>query len=337
MPGQLDLYGPSPTVVEAAAPSPTWTRLAHKVPPGIALGTSSWSFPGWRELVWRGEHTENVLAKDGLRAYAEHPLLTGVGVDRTFYAPVADDVLAAYAQMVPASFRFLVKAASALTWARFPDHPRYGDRAQAPNPEFLDVSYARDLVVYPFVQGLGDKGRTLLFQFPPQALHHLAGEPNAKLGAQELRQRLADRLHAFLSELPELGPGARYSVELRTPDAIGEPVDRALLDAGAVPCLTAIRGMPPVAEQAERWGIYRFDMLVARWMLTQDLSYEEARRKFSPFTHLQAPDPPTRDSIANLIERFVHASKPGIVIVNNKAEGSAPLSVLRLAERLARS
>lgn len=321
MPGQLDLYGPSKTVPEAAAASPAVQRLAARLPPGLFLGTSSWSFPGWKGLVWRGEHSEQVLARDGLVAYAAHPLLRAVGVDRTFYGPVTDDVLAAYASAVPDGFRFLVKASEALTWARFPHHPRYGNRKGLENPDFLSPGYALDQVVQPFVDGLGDKAGALLFQVPPQRAEDLGGP-----------QRFADRLHRFLGALPR---GPTYAVELRTDELLSRALADALLDVGALPCLNAIRGMPDVLEQAERVGLDRFEQLLLRWMLTRELDYEAARARFHPFDRLRSPDPRTRDQVATLIEGFIARDKKALVIINNKAEGSAPLSVLRLTERIA--
>ena len=57
--------------------------VAARLPRRLRLGTSSWSFPGWRGLVYADACTPAQLAADGLQAYAQHPLLTTVGVDRT--------------------------------------------------------------------------------------------------------------------------------------------------------------------------------------------------------------------------------------------------------------
>ncbi len=54
----------------------------------VYFGTSSWSFPGWQR-VFANEYKESQLAKAGLKAYAQHPLLNAVGLDRSFYAPLA--------------------------------------------------------------------------------------------------------------------------------------------------------------------------------------------------------------------------------------------------------
>jgi hypothetical protein len=71
----------------AVSPAPVddETRaLAARLPAGVHLGTWSWSFPGWAGVVYGDTHSEQVLARRGLPAYAAHPLFATVGLDRTF-------------------------------------------------------------------------------------------------------------------------------------------------------------------------------------------------------------------------------------------------------------
>ena len=77
--------------------------------------------------------------------------------------------------------------------------------------------------------------------------------------------------------------------------------------------------------------------VVVRWMLQRGLDYETARQRFSPFNQLQAPDQTTRETIARLVRAMADAGRPVWVIVNNKAEGSSPLSIQALAELLRKS
>jgi hypothetical protein len=51
----------------------------------LALGTSSWHFPGWSGIVWQRPYPAALLSSAGLRAYARHPLLRSVSLDRAFY------------------------------------------------------------------------------------------------------------------------------------------------------------------------------------------------------------------------------------------------------------
>lgn len=139
---QLGLFGgeAEPDGLAAAIAGDELRELGRRLPPSVRFGTSSWSFPGWRGLVYRDEHSEAVLARRGLPAYAAHPLFASVGLDRTFYAPVDTATMAAYAAAVPERFRFLVKAHEALTLARYPQHARYGAQRGQPNPLLFNVA-----------------------------------------------------------------------------------------------------------------------------------------------------------------------------------------------------
>ncbi len=328
---QLDLFGggtapPPPRAkgVGAAAVPAEVAALGRGLPAGFRMGPSSWSFPGWAELVYDRRYAESRLAKEGLAALARHPLFRAVGIDRTHYAPVPAAELAHDAAQVPDDFRFLVKAHEALTLGRWPDRPRYGREQGRPNPLFLDAAYAAAEVVAPYVEGLGEKGGALLFQFAPQDL----GSPEG----------FAAELHAFLAALPR---GPLYAVELRNRELLGRRYAQALAAAGAVHCVNAHPRMPDVMTQAELTGWGRRTgapaRLVVRWLLGRGETYADAGRRFAPFDHLMAEDPPTRRALAGLIREVTAGGGEALLTVNNNAEGSSPRSMARLAEELLRS
>ena len=92
-PEQQSLFGgpagvAEPPVVPAVQPSPEVIEAAARLPKNLHFGTSSWSFPGWVGLVYARAHTESVLARHGLSAYAKHPLLRSVSLDSAFYRPL---------------------------------------------------------------------------------------------------------------------------------------------------------------------------------------------------------------------------------------------------------
>src|SRR5262249_3924974 len=146
---QLELFGPAPGVAaepagEPPGPAPAseaLRALGTALPSAVRLGASSWSFPGWTGLVSAREASADVLAREGLPAYARHPLFRVVGVDRTFYGPVTAEVFRGWAEAVPPDFRFLVKAHEALTLPRFPRHERYGARRGGGNPPLLHAPH----------------------------------------------------------------------------------------------------------------------------------------------------------------------------------------------------
>lgn len=105
-----------PSEVRPVPPDETTRALAARLNPRIRLGASTWSYPGWAGIVWdEGPYAEAVLAKNGLAAYAQHPLLRCVGIARSFYRPLTEGQYARYAGQVPDDFRFVVKAPALVT------------------------------------------------------------------------------------------------------------------------------------------------------------------------------------------------------------------------------
>ncbi|MDP2417971.1 MAG: DUF72 domain-containing protein, partial [Hydrogenophaga sp.] len=77
--------------VRPLPPDEATRALAASLNPRIHLGASTWSYPGWAGIVWdKGPYSDAVLAKNGLTAYAQHPLLRCVGIDRSFYRPLTE-------------------------------------------------------------------------------------------------------------------------------------------------------------------------------------------------------------------------------------------------------
>lgn len=315
---QLDLFATPPDRrrVGPAALGAEVAALAARLSPRIRLGTSTWSFPGWQGLVYDRPATEAVLSRDGLAAYATHPLLRAAGVDRGYYRALSAGEALAYAEEVPADFRFVVKAPEELTLARFDDHPRTGGR-RGDNPRFLDGGFARDVVVGPLLEGLGDKLGALVFQFPPQDLG-TAG-------------RFGGGLRRFFRALPR---GPRYAVEVRNRNVFGPVLAEALAASGALPCLSHHPSLPDLRTQAEVTLALGAPALVVRWNLGHGLGYEEARGRFAPFDRLVAPDLATRRTLAALCRAAVRERHEVLVTINNKAEGSAPHSVVALAREI---
>lgn len=320
---QLDLFGAPPPARRGVGPAPVAAdiaALAGALPRCVRLGTSSWSFPGWTGIVYDRAASSATLARTGLAAYARHPLLRTVGVDRTYYAPISAEEFAAYAAAVPADFRFLVKAPESLTTVRFPDHPRHGEQRGAASRAFLDAGYAADAICAPLAGGLGDKAGVLVFQFAPQPLALLGGPG-----------RFAERLHAFLGRLPR---GLVYAVELRAESLFTPAYRQALCDAGACHVVNVHPTMPPPAAQAAQL-VADAPAVVVRWMLGHGQRYEEARERYLPFDRLVDEDPAARGEIATLCRAAAARGRDVYVVINNKAEGSAPRSAARLAAAIA--
>lgn len=327
----MELVPPAP--IEASAHA-----LAQSLGPRVRLGTSSWSFAGWRGFVYAAGAPAAELAAHGLAAYAHQPLHGTVALDRAFYETPGVDTLRALAAQVPPTFRFVVKAHQACTRPHAnADGHTLGSVAAArlhgaANAHFMHGAWARDAVVAPIVEGLGDACGPIVFQFPP-----LTFGPREAL-RDELH--LSDMLHGFLGALPR---GPRYAVEVRNESVLrGEACRRfvaALRAHDAVPSIGLLPSMPGAARAAQRLRDAGLDVatrsaLVVRWLLGHGLGYEEAKSVYEPFDRLAAPDPAARAEIAALVAACTAAGGEAFVIINNKAEGSAPRSIPPLAESI---
>jgi uncharacterized protein YecE (DUF72 family) len=298
--------------------------LGHALPASVHLGTSSWSFPGWAGIVYARPESETLLAREGLAAYARHPVLRAAGIDRTFYGPVTADALAAYGAQVPDGFRFVLKAPAAVTDAVLRNERGAG---AASNPRHLDAGLAAESFVVPALHGLGAKLGALVFQFPPQ-------------GRQAVREpgRFAARLEHFLGELRRAVamrhlPQPLLAVELRDPELLTPELAAALAAHEARYCFGVHARMPSLPVQAATMQTAP-GPFVARWNLHAGYAYEEAKARYAPFDRLVEEDADTRAALAQLVADAFAAGQPAFVTANNKAEGCAPLTIVRLAEAI---
>ena len=293
------------------------TALAARLPPLVHLGTSSWSFAGWAGLVYDRSYPESRLARDGLAAYAAHPLLRAVSLDRTFYAPLAEREYARYSGQVPDDFRFVVKAPMALTSS----YLRSETGEFADSPYFLDPGYATDEFIAPCSAGLGAKAGPLVFQFPPQG-KRVTVNPDPFI----------NQLYRFLTALP---PGLAYAVEVRDHQLLTTRFFQCLATTATRFCVASHAKMPSPAEQIKlmNTNLPPGDFL-CRWSLHAGLRYEDAKSRYFPFNRLVDEDIESRSALAIAVATAARAGCASFVTVNNKAEGSAPLSVEKLAQAI---
>jgi hypothetical protein len=91
----------------------------------------------------------------------------------------------------------------------------------------------------------------------------------------------------------------------------------------------ALHAMDAADDEGDDWHLK--GPLVVRWNLASGFRYEDAKNRYAPFDRIVDPDIPTRGALAHLVRVALKSGQPSFVIVNNKAEGSAPLSAIELA------
>ncbi|MBX3259379.1 MAG: DUF72 domain-containing protein [Labilithrix sp.] len=303
--------------------------LAARLPRFVRFGTSSWSFPGWAGIVWKGKPTESALVEGGLEAYAQHPLLRAVSLDRSYYGPLGDADLAGYGAQLGVArekapelprFRVLSKVWDEITTAVFPRHPRYGARAGMKNPHFFDAARFETEVLAPYRRSFAGDAGPFVFELTPM--------PPGALDARALVARVDD----FVSRLPS---GHRYAFELRNAELFGARWVDMLQANGAAHVFTYWTAMPPLREQLRARALTA-PFTVVRLTMPPYTRYATRRAEFAPFDRLREPQPEMRDDVVDILRAAAEAGcEEGFVLVNNKTEGSAPLTVRALAEKTA--
>ena len=314
---QGSLFELPPRTVEPAALRSELPGIAERLPESVRLGTMSWSYEGWIGLVYASGTPRGLLSERGLGAYSKNPLLRTAEIDRTYYEPLAAPVFAAYAAQVPDDFRFTAKASEECVVPRFPTIPRYGKRRGELNPRYLDASWTADVLVAPFIEGLGQKAGVLVFQFPPLPVSEHRAFP--------------DQLHSFLSRLPK---GRLYSVEVRNPELLSPAYAAALADTGVIHCHSVWTGMPSLHAQAKLMAPRARRPLIVRWLMRRTLAYEDARTRYEPFDRVAEEDPENLAAVADMATQAVLDGVPALIAVDNKAEGCAPETIARLAKAI---
>jgi uncharacterized protein YecE (DUF72 family) len=155
-----------------------------------------------------------------------------------------------------------------------------------------------------------------------------------------LFEALAQALYAQAAIKNEV-PYAIIAVEVRNPELLAAPMREALVrtlrDAGATYCLGLHSKMPPIEDQLPVLRALWPGPLVCRWNLHRKhgrFGYQAAKDLYEPFHQLVDEDLQTRATLAKVIHGTAAAGHPVLVTIGNKAEGSAPLSVIQLARSL---
>ena len=151
---------------------------------------------------------------------------------------------------------------------------------------------------------------------------------------------LIERLAAFFAALPrKLGKlEPLLALELRNAELLTPRLMRMLREQGVRYCVGLHDRMPEAERQeialAALDGEAPGDLMV-RWNLHRGFLYQTAKQRYEPFDKLVDEDPETRRTLARMAAKAFRAGRKVWITANNKAEGSAPLSLVKLAEEIA--
>jgi uncharacterized protein YecE (DUF72 family) len=203
------------------------------------VGTSGYSYKEWRGKFY----PERFPAKEMLRFYASR--FAAVEINNTFYRLPKETVLQAWAEQVPAEFRFVLKAPRRITHMK---------RLQDPGAE---LEY-----LFRVATALGSSQGAVLFQLPPNLKKDI------------------DRLQTFLTLLPADG---HVAFEFRHPSWFDDEVFASLRGRNCALCMadTDEREGCDLINTAS-WGYLR---LRRREYSGADLLHWKQRIRLQPWDH----------------------------------------------------
>ena len=287
----------------------------------VRLGTSTWAYEGWKGQVYKRQYGKTTFARDCLGEYCQYlyqgePLFRTVGNDSTFYGPPTPNQLRRYLNQIPEDFEMCCKVWEEITIPVYAQHARYGVNAGKPNKRFLDAGAFIDLVLQPYRDAnFQPHTGPFLFEFQRHGLR--AGE-------------FFSRLDAFLGALPN---DFRYAVEIRNPGFLVERYARLLEKHGVAHVYNHWTVMPSLADQHQRMG-FTAPFTVLRLLTPLGMSYEAAKKRAEPYTKIVEELPEMRRETVDLVRKAMAENRPSYVLVNNRSEGNAPMTVQALVDGL---
>jgi uncharacterized protein YecE (DUF72 family) len=298
------------------------TLRVMSISPLVRLGTSTWTYEGWQGQVYTRQYSKSKFSQECLGEYCQYqyqgePLFRTVGNDATFYRPPTANQLRRYLNQIPEDFEMCFKVWEEITIPSYAKQARYGARAGQPNPRFLDAKLFNDLVLTPYREA----------KFEPQTGPFLFEFQRHGMSADEF----CSRLDQFFLQLPR---DFRYAVEVRNPTLLDFSYLQMLSRHGVAHVYNHWSHMPTLAEQHTRMHGFTAVFTVLRLLTPLKMSYEAAKKRAEPYTMIVEELPKMRRETVQLVRQAVREGRRAYVLVNNRSEGNAPLTVQGLSEML---
>lgn len=280
----------------------------------VKFGTSSWAYEGWKNIVYFKEYPENRFKKDCLAEYAADGRFSTVGMDLFFYQPPTESLLEHYANQLPPHFKTCSKVWEEITVYRYPKKHYHHEMSEKRNPNFLNEKIFINTVLKPYQNVFMDHTGPFIFEF--------SYIKKTDLTVAEF----ANKLDEFFTKLP---PDFQYSVEIRNKNFLVPEYFDVLKKHNVAHVFNQWSYMPPVGKQLE-YDSMTADFMVARMLTPTGMAYNESVKRFNPFDKIIEQQPAAREDLMKLIEQAIKEKKYAYLLINNRLEGSAPLTIEEL-------
>jgi uncharacterized protein YecE (DUF72 family) len=268
--------------------------------PLVRFGTSTWTYEGWQGQIYLKQYSKTAFARECLGEYCQYlyngePCFRTIGNDATFYRPPTPNQLRKYLNQIPEDFEMCFKVWEELTIPTYAKHARYGLKAGQPNPNFLDAKVFNDLVLTPYREA----------KFEPHTGPFLFEFQRHGMSSEEF----CSRLDTFFGR-------------------------QVLKRHGVAHVYNHWSYMPALADQHQRMEVFTAPFTVLRLLTPLQMSYEAAKKRAEPYTKIVGELPEKRRDTIDLVKKAMGEKRRAYVIVNNRSEGNAPLTIQALKTAL---
>ncbi len=144
-------------------------------------------------------------------------------------------------------------------------------------------------------------------------------------------EEFCSRLDSFFAELAK---DFRYAVEIRNAGLLGSDYRKILENHGVAHVYNHWSYMPSLADQHQRMERFTAPFTVLRLLTPLEMSYEAAKKRAEPYTKIVEELPEMRRETVELAKKAVGEKRTAYVLVNNRSEGNAPLTIQAIIDHL---
>ena len=292
----------------------------------IRFGTCSWKYPSWHGLVYSAPKGINYLAE-----YAGK--YDTVEVDQWFWSLFGVDkinlpdirVVREYRDSVPDTFRFTVKAPNSITLTHF--YKKSKQETLKANPHFLSLSLFRRF--RESVEFLHPLLGAVMFQFEYLNKQKMSSQGQFQSLVREFIRKTDGGVQPLLPRCP-------LALETRNPSYLNPSYFDFLNRNSIIPVLIQGYYMPSIFDIYKKCkrSISEAGVIIIRLHGPNRSKIEE--KTSLKWGRIVEPKDRELDAVVDMAGELAAEDRDIFINVNNHYEGSAPLTIERLMERLER-
>jgi len=279
------------------------------LPESVKIGTCSWKYDSWKDLVYSQDVGRNYLYE-----YARKYKL--VEVDKWFWSLFGEkvvmrkpEVVAEYMASVPKDFSFSIKVPNTITLTH--QYTRGKKRSLETNPHFLSNEMFENFVH--LLLPMKGQVNSLIFQFEYLNKNKM---PNQTV--------FQERLEAFFKKCPQ---GVRYCVETRNPNYLNKRYFSFLNTLNLTHVFLQGYWMPSIFDLYKRFQHFIKDFTLIRLHGPNRKKIEQKTRK--QWNRVVDPKDEELCHLAQMVKDLCAKNISVTINVNNHYEGCAPMSIDR--------